>query len=423
MGFRIYVENGTKTDERGSFEGWSNRFDEWISLYSPRIQPFFSKTQKGMGDELDLDDDFDAVMVPEEGFDKVYAVPRLRKCTSSLFIHLINLFGNKNGFTLIQQALSLADVDAPDLNVLASLVQCVATPYIVYHREFLMEYGPVFVGNCVVRLRNAPEKSLRDVRREKIESMIKSIDNFQRRLVTKDEREKQTEILRLEVSLMCLKSSYMERRIQGIRDLNQIIKNNRMFANKSFTADFLIQWMTDNGVFSILFDPKKTHLQLVQRCTDVLKLLLQENKFDQGLMEAFWSLAKTDYKYEIYKIINDTSFYLHQEHIDYFFEQIKQVPAEKLAIEEFQCLSELGKYAKDSGFKTQVTRFFWGIILNSDSYKEDLVANCISKFCEMVKVWDMPLKHDFFLGLVLNLAADKSAALPCLRLFRGLLKD
>lgn len=49
----------------------------------------------------------------------------------------------------------------------------------------------------------------------------------------------------------------------------------------------------------------------------------------------FWSLAKTDYKFEVYKIINDASFYLKQEHINYFFEQIKQVAPEKLAIEEF----------------------------------------------------------------------------------------
>ena len=63
---------------------------------------------------------------------------------------------------------------------------------------------------------------------------------------------------------MCLKSNYLERRIQGIRDLNQIIKNQRMYsANKNFTSLFLIEWMQSNGVFSILFDTKKTHLQLV----------------------------------------------------------------------------------------------------------------------------------------------------------------
>lgn len=55
------------------------------------------------------------------------------------------------------------------------------------------------------------------------------------RLISKEDRERETEVLRLEVSLMCLKSNYLERRIQGIRDLNQIIKNNRIMTAKSFT--------------------------------------------------------------------------------------------------------------------------------------------------------------------------------------------
>ena len=142
-------------------------------------------------------------------------------------------------------------------------MQCVATPIFIYHKDFVAEYIPNFVTVCKKRLREAPEKSLRDVRREKIESIIKSIDNMQRRLLPKDEREKETEILRLEVALMCLKSSFLERRIQGIRDLNQIIKNNRMFASKNFSSKYLIEWFHDNQVFSILFDAKKTHLQIV----------------------------------------------------------------------------------------------------------------------------------------------------------------
>lgn len=76
-------------------------------------------------------------------------------------------------------------------------------------------------------------------------------------------------------------------------------------------------------------------------------------------MEMFWNLAKSDYKFEVYKIINECSFHLKQPHIDFFFEQIKQVPAEKLAMEEFQCLSELGKYSRDEQFKFKVSSFFW----------------------------------------------------------------
>jgi hypothetical protein len=100
-----------------------------------------------------------------------------------------------------------------DINLLSILVTNISAPYQIYHKDFITEYAPKFVDVCTRALKETPDKSLRDVRRERIEAIIKSIDNFQRRLVTKDDREKMTEVLKLEVSLMCLKSSFLERRI------------------------------------------------------------------------------------------------------------------------------------------------------------------------------------------------------------------
>ena len=39
VGYRVYrdASNQYRKDERGTFEGWSNKFDEWIPIYSPRI--------------------------------------------------------------------------------------------------------------------------------------------------------------------------------------------------------------------------------------------------------------------------------------------------------------------------------------------------------------------------------------------------
>jgi len=85
-------------------------------------------------------------------------------------------------------------------------------------------------------------------------------------------------------------------------------------------------------------------------------------------------------------------------------------------------LSELGKYAKDDQFKVNVSDFFWEIICNSDNVKEELVNSCISKFCEMVRNWDMTKKHHFFTVLTKNLAENKSS-LSSIRLFKGLIKD
>jgi hypothetical protein len=45
---------------------------------------------------------------------------------------------------------------------------------------------------------------------------------------------------------------------------------------------------------------------------------------------------------------------------------MQQVAPEKLGTEEFHCLSELGKFAKETDFKEKVGQFFWSIICNSE---------------------------------------------------------
>ena len=85
-------------------------------------------------------------------------------------------------------------------------------------------------------------------------------------------------------------------------------------------------------------------------------------------------------------------------------------------------ICELGKFTKDATFKEKTTDYFWRIICDGDSYKEELVNNCITKFCDMVKSWDMKVKHEFFLGLIKNLAVNRSS-IATLKLFKNLIKD
>jgi hypothetical protein len=72
--------------------------------------------------------------------------------------------------------------------------------------------------------------------------------------------------------------------------------------------------------------------------------------FDDHLLHMFWNLVQNDFKSQVYKIINDTSFYLKQNHIDFLFDQILKLPEDQLQMDEFNCLKELGRQAKDSSF-------------------------------------------------------------------------
>jgi hypothetical protein len=135
-----------------------------------------------------------------------------------------------------------------------------------------------------------------------------SINSINLRILDREEAKKEAEILKLEICTKCLSSTLLERRILGIKELNTIIRNNKLYGAKTFTMEQLIQWMSEQQVFSILWDPKKTHLQLVQRSNEIFKILPRENLLTMELLEQFWTLSKSDYKSEVFKIINEAAF-------------------------------------------------------------------------------------------------------------------
>ena len=112
VGFRLYKEqetSSTRKDEFGVYDGWSKTQDEWIPWYSPRVAPFMTKSQVESND-IEIDEGLDEYIEPEKGFKKVFAVPRIFICTSSVYIHLINLFGNLGGFDLVMDLMSNAEM-------------------------------------------------------------------------------------------------------------------------------------------------------------------------------------------------------------------------------------------------------------------------------------------------------------------------
>ena len=74
----------------------------------------------------------------------------------------------------------------------------------------------------------------------------------------------------------------------------------------------MIEWILNNQVFSLIWDPKKTHIQLVQRSGDIFRCFLKEDLLTEELLTMFWNLTKSDYKLEIFKILNDCEYYLEQ---------------------------------------------------------------------------------------------------------------
>jgi hypothetical protein len=84
---RVYDPDGKNQDSVGKYNGWSQTFDSWISIFSPKIAPYLSKTDNANGERDEVEDEtIDEIIKPLEGHSRVWAVPRKGKCTSKMFL-------------------------------------------------------------------------------------------------------------------------------------------------------------------------------------------------------------------------------------------------------------------------------------------------------------------------------------------------
>ena len=72
-----------------------------------------------------------------EGVDRLYAIPRMRKCISRLMIEILNEFGNLGGYDVLLQFLADPENNEIDLNTLSYVVNYLSVPYPLYHKSFI----------------------------------------------------------------------------------------------------------------------------------------------------------------------------------------------------------------------------------------------------------------------------------------------
>lgn len=98
---------------------------------------------------------------------------------------MMNLFGNLGGFDLLMKHLQEAEMveeakeeGQSDITTFGILSSCLTQPHLVYHKQFIQENAANIADNVTKRLLAASDKSLREVRKEQIDGILKSVENL-----------------------------------------------------------------------------------------------------------------------------------------------------------------------------------------------------------------------------------------------------
>ena len=113
VGYRYYLDSN-ENNESKAFSGLSAKMDEWLKLYSLRVQQQGAITRIGIiklgnpdatPEKPEFDDSSDILMNSVRN-KEIFAILRPEKAKSELLARLLNNFGKENGFQKILQKIS-----------------------------------------------------------------------------------------------------------------------------------------------------------------------------------------------------------------------------------------------------------------------------------------------------------------------------
>ncbi|KAN0015309.1 hypothetical protein ACTFIU_008036 [Dictyostelium citrinum] len=143
----------------------------------------------------------------------------------------------------------------------------------------------------------------------------------------------------LMVSLKCFKSPSLFQRNAGLNDIIRFCKsesnnnnNSFMLRNQQFSIYVaphkIVEWLKENQVVELLYG-ETSHIQLLQKCTDILKFLAEQKSFDRKYLDLIWSASEGKHETienAIYDSIGAIAPLLPPEDIDYLFDKVQMIP-------------------------------------------------------------------------------------------------
>ena len=428
VGFRLYREDSNKLDDEGKkYEGWSERFDEWVPRWSPKVSKLFSKAKPKAGrgtrlyEETVIDDSSDPQI--KEGDAPVYAVTRPTRCKSSLLTECINMFGEQGGFDQIISRIT--DKENPiNLELLAYYMECLGRIYPMYHRDFISDLAPKVKDGVLNAIFNAPEESIRNIKKEKVEQIVTRLGDILKRIMSFDERDKTLDKLNLNIALMCLKSNFLERRIHGIKSLAESLKGLKYARGSKVTGTLMLEWIQENKILEIIFDHKNYHVQIIQRSKEILRFLITEDKLSPDQLDLFWKGTSFDdeSRREIYKIIQEVSGVMKSDHVMQFLDKFTNDKDVKIIPEAVNCIFEMGKSSKALKEHTaSVAELLWRFATD-DKNPFDVSDIAITKLGDLLKKWKFSTAKSYFYKCLNNLKSHYSS-IESLKILKSIIKD
>ena len=122
--------------------------------------------------------------------------------------------------------------------------------------------------------------------------------------------------------------------------------------------------------------------------------MLTEDLLSVANLEMIWSgTCKGDHetKLSIYKVFQEVSQYLKNEHAEYLLKKLMEIDSEELSAEDLELLYEISRFSmKSENLVKKTTEFLWVTLFEDKKLANNQMNElALNKYCDLMKSFDM----------------------------------
>jgi len=289
-----------------------------------------------------------------------------------------------------------------------------------------MEWVPKMRDVVFNNVLQSPDSNVRNFSKQKIDAILKAIDELLKRAYSLIEKHEMKEQFCLKVAYMSLKSNFIDKKMQGIKGFIEIIKDIRTKTFRFLTLPNITSFIVENKIFEEIYNTS-THSQIILKSIDFFKTFISEDMLQNSQLEMLLAIAqKSDLetKESVLKLLSEASFFFKANHQEFLIERICEIPLQLFGTNELELLSNLVKQIKaEVKNEVKAADYFWKLISSKkEVVSQEMYHLASGSMAKLVKGYNFRAQKAYIMSKCCQNIGMNVSILPTLEILKSCLE-
>jgi len=433
LGLRVYRDNGKCKDNNGRrYFGWSENFDKEVSVHDPRVRmpnrysklienydllssyPIESKKFNDLETFIPVNISLNKFKI---NGNKNFVIPKKSNDFKRLDIEyflVMNDFCEKGGFEKFLKQLKNKS-STITYEMFSFSVDLIHNIHEYFHFHYAKDFLKEYLHKTMDFLLNFSVVEARSFKKDHLEKVLLKVKDMLYKVYMENDVNAKYDSFIIDFGLGCITSSVLDKKLIGIKYLSssllEAIRVNlgqgisSSFNERRLQSNILIDRIKDKNIIELIYG-NSSHIQLIQRSSDIVKCLLMCNALSNDDLMKIYELTKLneiDTKNSIYKILQHNYYYFNSDQASFLIYNILEKSSTSISSMDLELIRDVYK-SMETANKIELSKFisenYWKLILSSH-YNSEINENLTNELVNILKTFEMrELRIGFIADLV-----------------------